>query len=284
MDIIDKAIRSSIPLRKVNPQKKPIDIASGCFLIYKGLSFFLTVRHIYENRDIGDWNILIGCEINNTTGKINAKMQYLPPLCEMNRFLLFENPSPKVFEHLQLENSEETLPSLGAKRVDFVYRKMDFVPCHIELFTGLEFCSIPLISLEDDLESLPDKNKRYIFFGNTKPYEDAEKLDFVDGIDVPIHRVTPSLFPDIKYIKKTRGMLEFELSENRESEEIAGCSGAPIIDEDGNLVSLVVEMDHKYESILNNGRYKGKRLCTKLYGVDLQLFKTALDREAGVIG
>lgn len=283
MDLIEKVMRASIPLRKTNPQNYPIDIGSGCFLIYKGVSFFLTVRHIYENQDIGIWNILIGCELNEANGKINAKMKPLPSLTGMNRFQLCVNPTPNLLENLQEENCEEILPKLGAKNVDFVFQKMDFVTCHIDFFTDAGIFSVPLIPLSDDLNALPDENKRYTFFGNTKPYENAEKLDRVEGTDSLCHIVTPTFISDMKYIKKANGMLEFELPKNKDREELAGCSGAPILDEDGNLVSLVVEMDHEEEKVIERGRYMGKRIRTKLYGVDLQIYKTALDVAAGVI-
>lgn len=78
-------------------------------------------------------------------------------------------------------------------------------------------------------------------------------------------------------------MLEFELAKNKDREELAGCSGAPILDEDGNLISLVVEMNHEEEKVVEHGRYIGKRTRTKLYGVDLQKYKIALDEAAGGI-
>jgi len=281
LDALEKAMRSSFPLRKINSQKYPIDIASGCFLIYKGISLFLTVRHIYENQDIGTWNILIGCERNATDGKMNAKMKPLPPLLGMNRFQLCKNLSPSIFEHLQSDDCEEILPKLGAQNIDFVFQKMDFIPGHIDIVTNKGVSSVPFIPLSDDLNTLPDKNKRYIFFGNTKPYEDAGKLNRIKDTDY--HIVTPILIPDMKYIKAVNGMLEFELAKNKYREELAGCSGAPILDEDGNLVSLVVEMKHEKEKVIEHGRYMGKRTRTKLYGVDLQKYKTLLDIAAGVI-
>ena len=50
-----KIFQSSVPLRKLSPERFPVGMASGCLLDYHGKRLLLSVQH--ATGDQGDWAI-----------------------------------------------------------------------------------------------------------------------------------------------------------------------------------------------------------------------------------
>ena len=142
---------------------------------------------------------------------------------------------------------------LKSKKVDFSYKLLSQPPAprhQIMSTTGVILEDEPKYNLPSDLTLSPNLSEQYGFWGGTRQSFDSHNLV-----------ITPKL-----EVGKTEGdMFFFKTSQPYKSyKEYRGCSGAPILTSDGRLVSLVVEGDKKK---------------TGIYGLDLRIYKCALDAE-----
>ena len=112
------------------------------------------------------------------------------------------------------------------------------------------------------------QNEEYGFYGCIKPNEDVSSM-----ISLPNNQKGYLLnfvgYNNLKLKKIDDDILEFESPDNPDKEHVRGCSGAPILDSRGNLVSIVIEnVEHKQKMIKNN-IYKGKYVQNIIRGINL---------------
>ena len=138
---------------------------------------------------------------------------------------------------------------LKSKQVDFAYVT---VPDSLEPMDevldegGNIISSFPKQILPAKLAE-PNANHNYSFFGLTRHRID-DKFNLV---------MTPKLESGLVYVGGKDDLLRFRCKERyHEYEEYQGCSGAPILNENGEIVSLVVEgSDDRWEILGLNLKY-----------------------------
>ena len=226
----------------------PAGLASGCLMDYHGRLLLLTVLHatepglplaleiewVPEARRMKMWgfgglNFLGRVQIDTATGEVN------------------ENAT-KLIDYGYVDLPNEIQPRL---------QKIDF---HSGAVTESRDCTIwPARAIGD-----PVAGARYGFAGHTKPSLEDHSL----------------LVPDVKfwctelrvcfpmdYVGPYDDFHVFRLPvEHPGDEYFRGCSGAPIIDEDGHVVALVCG---------------GDRDRSLIYGVSLRRYQVALDIHTG---
>ncbi len=272
---IQKTALITVPLNKIDSACLPCDMASGFFLKYKGNIFFITAQHIYEKdlrEEKGKWGIVCNWDINRGT--------MIKPLNQMG-FLISGHFSKKMTNAFTSQKTVNILKAQGWKEVDIAYKIMNFVKTEVKLVDddmNIIFQENRL-PIEDNLITDIDINESYAFSGYVKPFENANALEKICATTCLGHYVTPISFYGLKYTGETKKlktgeMFVFEMQSPVNAEYIKGCSGAPILDSNGNLVSLVCE---RHEVKAN--RYKGIKEKTLIYGLNLKKYKIALDIE-----
>lgn len=264
-----KAILSSFPLRKLNEELEPCGLASGCFLSYKGAMLFLSVEHIYNNIEPGErWAI---------------EEEYNPETARTPLHIIGE--CKKCPECIVLPEQKTVIEE--NEYVDFIYKRLNFVRRKIRNLRAshdsrragdngvIQITSEENLYFEDDLNTLPDKNEEYTFAGNVKPSEKADQTVLLpDGTKQ--YTMEFVCYSGLKYVRTRDKFLEFETGMRIDEERLVGCSGSPILDSAGNLVSLAVQFRTKTKPIKKGLNYRGNKEIV-VDGLDLQRYKVCLD-------
>ena len=199
-----KVFLSSIPLRELDADLRPIYSASGCLIDYKGKRFILTVAHLTE--DGGNWAIETEFVAEGT------KLYQIGPMMFVRQMDLGTGDS---------------------KRLDFCYA---IVPSDLTsvyqavTMTGVVTDSAQRPLCDIDFDRVPDNSRKHGFSGLT-----GAKLDH--GFYL---RGEFRLELDLTYAGTEDEYFVFKLAHPHPGHEYyEGCSGAPIIDSDGKTVALV---------------------------------------------
>jgi hypothetical protein len=185
----------------------PSGIGSGFILDFKGNRFLLTVFHVTEKSS--KWSAQI--KFNDEVQKFEA---------------LFLNE----FSYLA-DYSED---KKAIKNVEFSFHPVrpDFKSYYNNrTWNGetLEIKERPVFSVNDIGE--PNKEMYYGFSGDIQP----TSMPDLNGFETTQH-----IYRGLKYSRLENDMHYFKLPEDHPGHEMfRGCSGAPIIGEDGKVVSLV---------------------------------------------
>lgn len=225
---------SSFPLRKLNASNIPIGVASAGIIKYKGKIFLLSVQHAFKD---GRWAVEERYEPGNGT-----KLRFVGNVNFLKR-------------------ADLSRPNQDFKDIDFVYKIIDGTyKSHFQEINqhGEIISEVEREPITTNLNSAPDSLHLYGFSGNTE-------VQLKNGVLTGIYRT----YLDLKYVGDNGDFHMFELPFAFPGNEyFKGCSGAPIVDNDGNLVSLVC------------GSPSGSN---NIYGISLSKFKIALDIEAGAL-
>ena len=223
---------STVPLVSTDVRGLPTGIASGCFVRYGEKKLLLSVQHATGNGGI--WAI---------------QQQYVPNrgaelyrLGEVN-FLMKININTS--EIVDVDFSYVEVPeSTFAKR-------QEINPDTAEILTE-EY----IFTLSSSLEDEPCTNTRYGFSGLVKP-----SIDQCGGNNC---LVTESrVYTDLEYLRTEGDYHYFQLPfKHPGHQHFQGCSGAPIIGEDGKLVALVCG---------------GNIATNELWGISLKAYKLPVD-------
>lgn len=236
---------SSVSLHALDMANNPIATASGCMINYKGKLFLLTVSHaILED---GRW----GMELEYDFGKMGLKY-YCPTFqwLSLKKLKLdqdfFNCSVDTLFENPQfIDIAYAALPD-GIKAIDEFF----------DYETSIKY-SYPKNVIETSLLDKPCKDAIYSFYGDVGTMADKKH-----GIIIR----KPQLQIGLQYISDYKeDYYRFELPEIiKDINDYKGCSGAPIIDENGKLVSLVTS---------------GRQGTNILIGIKMNVLKVALDIE-----
>jgi hypothetical protein len=233
---IDKIVLSSIPLKQINERGMPINYASGCIISYVGKRLLLTVQHATGN--MGNWVI---------------ETKYVP------------GHGTKGFRLGGMIFLKECNLTTGIWRdIDFSYVIIpDNIQPYFQEISPADrriITETPRLINTVDFNVIPDDNYRYGFYGQTRIIKDDIQQYVLARHSIEL---------DMQYLGIADDMYKFRL--NREHPGhiyYQGCSGAPIIDSDGNVVALVVQGDSS-ENVI--------------YGIALKRYKIAIDIECGII-
>jgi hypothetical protein len=224
-------ILSSIPIRNLRDESVR-GSASGCIIHYHQNIVLLTVAHGVGSG--GDWAI----EMEWLPNENRTKLQRVGPMNYLRSFNIRD----------------------GTMRdIDFAYAvlKEPLAPKHQQIeINGTVKYSCDTITLESDLTARPAVDQEYGFFGHTKVKNIGNLL-----------AIEPRLEMGMKFIEEDDDGYVFQI--NRASiayEEYAGCSGAPVIDTEGNVVALAMAVSTDRRT---------------LHGLKLRQYRAAIDIECG---
>jgi len=209
----------TLNLIQLDDSLMPIGFASGCMIGYRGRVFVATVAHATENE--GNWAIEIGFD----SSKGQMKLYQLGQMDFVKKYILKKN-------------------KLKEREFDFSYKllKDDIAPRRQDINEiGSILQDEAILPITSALSDYPINDKRYGFWGCTKQFTQGRFL-----------KVTPKCESNLRYdgINELNQLYFFRTPEiYRSYKEYEGCSGAPIICEDGALVALVVEGDKKKTGI-----------------------------------
>ncbi|WP_018948433.1 hypothetical protein [Thioalkalivibrio sp. ALMg11] len=213
---LDRLLLSSIPLRKIDGNGNPVGIASGCLIDYLGVRIILSVFHATK-RD-GNWAIEVGYEAGKGT----------------------QLYKPGGFHHL----GKMKLGDTEIAEVDFSYREVagDLLSYFQEIVPPGAIKRQALREVfQPDFDIAPGAEEMYGFAGQVLP-EFHEPSSLVTEMRV---------YPGLKYVGTEGDYHVFELPVPHPGHEhFQGCSGAPILDTQGNPVALVCSGDTDRNVIL----------------------------------
>ncbi len=198
---------SSVQLRKHDENDMPSSFGSGCLLDFKENRYLLTVFHVAEKSS--KWSAQI--KFNDHDQKVEVLF--------LNQFCFFADYSDDKKSIKDVEFSFHPV------RPDL---KIYF---HNRTYKGetLEIKERPVFTVDDIGE--PNKDTMYGFSGDIHP---------TSFPDLNAFETTQLIYHGLKYDRLEDDMHYFKLPENHPGHEMfQGCSGAPIIGEDGKVVSLV---------------------------------------------
>ncbi|MCI5107387.1 MAG: hypothetical protein MRY76_11785 [Pseudomonadales bacterium] len=213
---------ASVQLRKLDENGTPCGIGSGCLVDLKGKRFLFTVFHVTEKSS--NWCAQI---------KFDEERQEIEVL-----FL-------SQFNYLGDFNLEKTV----MVPVEFAYHQVtENFKCYFHNRTRIgktvELTERPVLRAED-IDS-PNPIATYGFSGDIRP-----EIHLGENALVTSHHI----FYGLKFDRTENDVHYFKMPEKHPGHDFfKGCSGAPIIGDDGKIVSLVsggcIESDEIYGSNL----------------------------------
>lgn len=215
---------TSIPLRRLNSSDFPIEFASACLVDYRNRRFLLTVRHSV-GMGSKDWIVDLGYENGKGT----------------------EFYRPNSFNYI----AEITRSSGSIRGIDFCYTEVpsDLTSKYQHMTPRGIFDERIRHVFQTDLSTMPDSNQIFAFSGQVKPEKHSAQT-FATEMNV---------YPGLRYLRTENEFHVFALPvEHPGHVQFKGCSGAPIVDRDQNIVALVCNGDESSNTIrgVSLARYK----------------------------
>jgi len=226
---------SSYPIRELGADLMPINMASACVINYLERKILLTVHHATGNN--GNWAI----ELEYEPPRNATKMHQLGGMYFLKSINLNTINSMDIdFSFIEIPANTEAYHqdiNYQANQINWSKKRLIGNPC---------------------FDKDPDVDKKYCFAGWIRGSRQDNKL-LSENIE----------YNNLKYIKTEGDYHLFELPFSHPGHDaFKGCSGAPIMDEDGNIVALVC---------------KGDISKNIVYGISLKRYKIAIDVTYGGI-
>jgi hypothetical protein len=214
-------IRSSIQVFMADPENpKPQVFGSGCLINYLDRLFFISVFHVTN------YDLTAFLETNLPPNEIGPPIQPIGGLCSFDLFEVTKDMEIKEFEDL-LKKPLETLDVTFAEvkhPITLLQPEMDFGAFKID--AGHK------IILSSDNLAIPTKDKTYGFYGKIKHKYNGKYLE-----------MTPTFKHSLTFHRTNKYFHMFLAPETIvNKEDYEGCSGAPILDSDGNIVALACKI------------------------------------------
>lgn len=240
---------SSVPLVRLDASHQLVDGgASGCLLDYKGKRFLLTVAHaIKEGPPL---SLAIRWEPSQ-----NAVLTHEIGKCLSTISVGTLVPESKTIDLTQLN------------KIDFAYCRypFDHVPDFQELDqsgSGKVLSSRPCVVYNEAQIVEPNPQKLYGFAGHTRTRLELHPM-------ITIRSTQLTVCDGLMLVGVDSYFYRFKLPMKHPGHEFFhGCSGAPVVDSDGNLVGLVVR-GHEVDSTIS---VIPMGICTEILELDLATF------------
>lgn len=201
---------SSVPLVRLNEQKLPDDIASGCLIDYFGKRLLLTVSH--ATGDQGRWAIPLRYSPSR-----GIELYLLGQMNFLKRGVFSE---PEILREVDF-SYVEVPPSICAYRQE------------IEAPANIIRVETPIDVHTPTLEDTPNPNEPYGFCGMVMPESESHFGNHYLS-------TTPILCPNLSFLRTEDDYYVFALPFDHPGHNyFKGCSGAPILSRSGALVALV---------------------------------------------
>ena len=243
---IDFSVKSTIGLHHLNDKMQPDGIASGCIINYLDKRFILTVAHAVAS---GGWALRL--EITPNALQKYYRAQYTLISHGLLNIAAIERSEENPFDLM-----------LNPKLVDFAFTELpkeyEVYDEYLDWNAKLKYYR-PKHEYLTNLENIPEAGKCYSFYGETRLNINPGKKQII---------TTPKYVTNVQYLFSKDEFHIFQLPFTvTDPKELKGCSGAPIFDENGVLVALVV------------GCYTN---TNRLVGINLNKYKFIIDIENGV--
>lgn len=209
---------SSVPLKKIGADGLPQSIASGCLIDYRGKRILLTVSH--ATKDQGRWAIELRYEPGKGTQLYGlGAMRFL-----MKGSLNSSKLTDLDFSYVEVPRSIRS------------YRQEIIPPDTVKSET-------PISVHTPDFDSQPSSALKYGFCGLVKPtLEEHFGTTYLAG--------ELKIYAGLSHLRTEGDYHVFKLPTPHEGHEnFQGCSGAPVLDEAGNVVGLVCSGDKDKDEI-----------------------------------
>jgi hypothetical protein len=203
---------ASVPLRELGADLRPIDAGSGCLVEYRGRRLLLTVAHVTGN--YGRWAI---------------EVRPGPP----GTIQLYQIGQLNYVAELVLEdllNLDDD--GIERRRVDLAYTEVpkDVRPLHLVFDGRTKIQEHEREVLVTDLSARPRSDGLYGFSGQAD----------VDAVGNEVHSDV-RLETHLRFTEQIGGEYIFELGHpNPGGRFYKGCSGAPVLSREGDLVGLLI--------------------------------------------
>lgn len=250
MSALDLMVQQSIELLVVKGEKmEPVSAGTGCIVKYKEKYFILTVAHVTDFEDTST------CIVTNKPLE-NGQM----PLYCVGSMNYFDEYTLKEEKISQIKNLDDLLSDFNETiDVSFCELKEPFELIQPEIDFGIHKVQKSLkmfINLEDDIAEL-SKDDFYGFCGNIRHDKPNDVLTR-----------TITLKYDLKY-HRTNGRYNMFLAPKiiTDADDYRGCSGAPIIDNNGKFCGIAAAVKSNTKIVLGVTIAEIKRLLN--YHIDI---------------
>lgn len=222
MSAEELAIRTSLQLVVLDNNSAPVSFGSGFIVMYNGRHFLLSVAHV---TDMGQYKIAI--ELGLPTDERGVTLK---PIGGFYHFEAFSIGEPTLLREIDdlFKNGERLDVSFAELTVDFplIQQELDFGAFKVE--EGGK----AILEIENIIQ--PTKDKKYCFFGRIK-----HKPTGIVKDNLPQIKMENALKYGLEYLSSNKQFHRFLAREIiSDSIEYQGCSGAPILDENGFVVAI----------------------------------------------
>jgi hypothetical protein len=227
-------LHSSIHLTIIDPKtREPRGVGTGVLVEYKGNRFLLSVAHNAIHKD--PVAVTVDTDLPAAGGTVQYVLEdihwpvSIPP--DGLERILNGDVAVSYFTWDPKARRE------GANVIDFMVAPVpdDLVPLQSEIELW-EVGSSQKRTVRTALDQEPSKDGEYAFYGCTRP-----NIRGVDKAGLPLFERTPVFVGGVRYQRTSGDYHEFLLPRAIvKAEELQGTSGAPIINERGELVALIV--------------------------------------------
>lgn len=238
---------SCVSIHNLDAYNAPIGFASGCIVNYKNSRFLLTVAH--ATGIAGQWGVQLEYD-----AEMKGIKYFLPQYSWLSQGKLDEQtlartPDSQIRD--LLKDFEIIDFSYAAFPVEHV--AMDE---YIDINAGIKYFR-PKRVIETDLNARPERGDKFSFYGHVRTTRDDENKVLL---------LTEQYQEGMEFVDEYReSYYRFRLPQTiKNKSDYKGCSGGPILNQNGELVSLVVA---------------GSENSSILIGINLNKFKVALDVE-----
>nr|WP_315240105.1 hypothetical protein [uncultured Flavobacterium sp.] len=250
--VLDVIVKASIPLIIVSPDNmEPEAFGSGCIVKHRDRLFLLSVAHVTDYED------KTTCIITNQPPKNGKGVIYsVGAMCYYDEY------------KLEKDQKLEEIQSLDNLLKDF-NETLDVTFCEIKE-------PVELIQPETDfIYHKVEKGKKIIFDFSYTQEPDISKVYGFSGYirqEVSNNRIESQLTLKIGLtFRRTKGRFHMFLADEiiKDANDYRGCSGAPIVDENGQLVALAASLVTNTKIVFGFSIDECKRLLN--HAIDTEL-------------